>query len=65
MTIKGYEEDTKLKAAIFEEEDLRRFFEMEFDSGYWIVRRAIAITAYFGGLQFGSPLVCKEEQYLF
>ena len=51
MTIKGYEEDTKLKAAIFEEEDLRRFFEMKLDSGYWIVRRAIAITAYFGGLR--------------
>ena len=33
MTIKGYEEDTKLKAAIFEEEDLRRFFAMKLDSG--------------------------------
>ena len=33
MTIKGYEEDTKLKAAIFEEEDLRRFCAMKLDSG--------------------------------
>lgn len=51
MTIKGYEEDTKNKAAIFEEDDLRRFWTMKMDSAYWTVRRAIAITAYFGGLR--------------
>ena len=42
MTIKGYKEDTKNKTAIFEEDNLRRFWTMKMDSAYWMVRWAIA-----------------------
>jgi hypothetical protein len=49
MSIKGFHENNKHKAAIFDEVVLKRFLTLEMDSDYWEVRQAFAITAYFGG----------------
>ncbi len=38
MFTKGFEEDTKHKAAIFDEVVLKRFLTMEMDLAFWEVR---------------------------
>jgi hypothetical protein len=43
MLIKAFEEDTKRKAAIFDEVLLKKFMSQEMPSAYWEVRQALAI----------------------
>jgi hypothetical protein len=50
MLIKGFPEDLKQKALILDEEDLKKLWSLKMDTAYWEVRKAIAITAVFGGL---------------
>jgi len=59
MLLKSFDEDTKNKAAIFEEESLKQFLVAKTDNAYWEVRQAIAIMAYFGGLRLTE---CTELQ---
>jgi hypothetical protein len=64
MFIEGFEEDTKRKAAIFEEKALHSFLIKKMDTTYCEVRQAIAITAYFGGLRLTECLDLKLEQII-
>ena len=64
MLIKGYEEDTKKKAAIFDEVLLKKFMCQEMPSAYWEVRQAVAILAYFGGLRNQECMDLKLEQII-
>ena len=50
-------EDVKKKAAVFTPEELKQFCESEeLQGGYWEVRKAIAILAYFGGLRLTEAM---------
>ena len=49
--IKSYDTDTKKKANVFSNEDIARFFRADLPDKYWLVRRAICVLAYFGGLR--------------
>jgi integrase len=62
MLIKGFEEDIKKKAAIFDEALLKKFMAETMENTYWEVRQAIAITAYFGGLRLLECMDLKLEQ---
>ena len=64
MLIKGFEEDTKKKAAIFDEVLLKKFMCQEMPSAYWEVRQAVAILAYFGGLRNQECMDLKLEQII-
>jgi hypothetical protein len=61
MFIKGFEEDTKHKAAIFDNAILHQFLTKEMDTAYWEVRQSIAITAFFGGLRLAECMDLKLE----
>ena len=51
LFIKGFKEDTKKKAAIFDEVLLKKFRADEMLNAYWEVRQAVALMAFFGGLR--------------
>jgi site-specific recombinase XerC len=51
MLIKGFNTDIKTKAPIFDETQLKAFLLGNMDSSYWLVRQAISIVAFFGGLR--------------
>jgi len=51
MLIKGFPQDVKKKAAIFDETELKKFMLEKMPSAYWVVRQAIVIVAFFGGLR--------------
>ena len=55
--LKSFEGAPKKKAAIFTAEELRAFCEApELEGGYWLVRKAVVILAYFGGLRLVEAL---------
>ena len=62
MLIKGFEEDVKKKAAIFDETLLKKFMVKEMESAYWEVRQAVVILAYFGGLRNIECLQLRLEK---
>ena len=51
MLIKGYDTDIKSKAHIFEETQLKSFMLGNMECSYWLVRQALSIVAFFGGLR--------------
>ena len=51
MVIKGFDTDVKRKAPIFNESQLKAFMLGKMESSYWLVRQAIVIVAFFGGLR--------------
>ena len=51
MLIKGFDTDIKGKAPIFDESQLKAFMLGSMESSYWLVRQAIVIVAFFGGLR--------------
>ena len=51
LLIKGFDQDVKQKAAIFDDVQLKEFMLAKKDTGYWLVRQAICIVAFFGGLR--------------
>ncbi len=64
MFIKGFEKDTKHKAAILDEVALKRYLTKEMASAFWEVRQVIAITAFFRGLHLRDCLDLKLEQMI-
>ena len=62
MLIKGFPEDLKHKALVLDEEDLKKFWSLKMDTAYWEVRKAIAITAVFGGLRMIECLNLELEK---
>ena len=55
--IKSFEGAPKKKAAIFTVEELKAFCSSEeLEGGYWLVRKAIVILAYFGGLRLTEAM---------
>jgi hypothetical protein len=48
MLIKGFEVDTKKKAAIFDEVLLKKFMAFEMVNPYWEDRQAVVLMAFFG-----------------
>jgi hypothetical protein len=51
MLIKGFNTNIKNKAPIFEETQLKAFMLGNMESSYWLVRQAVSIVAFFGGLR--------------
>jgi integrase len=51
MLIKGFDNDVKQKAAIFDDNQLKEFMLVRKESAYWLVRQVITIVAFFGGLR--------------
>ena len=51
MLIKGFDTDIKDKALIFDETQMKAFMLGNMESSYWLVRQAISIVAFFGGLR--------------
>lgn len=51
MLIKSFDTDVKVKANIFEDSDIKAFMLATMESSYWLVRQAICIVAFFGGLR--------------
>jgi len=51
MLIKGFDTNVKDKAPIFEESPLKEFMLSQMESSYWLVRQAVVIVAFFGGLR--------------
>ncbi len=49
--IKGFTQDVKQKAAIFDDVLLKDFMLGRMENAYWLVRQAICILAFFGGLR--------------
>ena len=56
-------EDVKKKAAIFTPAELKQFCESEeLEGGYWEVRKAIVVLAYFGGLRLVEAMGLEVEK---
>ena len=56
-------EDVKKKAAIFTPGELKQFCEAEeLEGGYWEVRKAIVVLAYFGGLRLVEATGLEVEK---
>ena len=56
-------EDVKRKAAVFTPEELKQFCESEdLQGGYWEVRKAIVILAFFGGLRLVEAMSLQIEK---
>ena len=56
-------EDVKKKAAVFTPGELKQFCESEdLQGGYWEVRKAIVILAYFGGLRLVEAMGLQVEK---
>ena len=51
MLIKSFDTDVKVKANIFEDSDIKAFMLATMESSYWLVRQAICIVAFLGGLR--------------
>jgi hypothetical protein len=62
--IKGFDQDVKQKAAIFDDALLKEFMVSRKDNAYCLVRQAICIVAFFGGLRLQEcmDLVLKKIQ---
>ena len=50
MLVKGFDTDVKDKAPIFDEAQMKAFMLGNMETTYWLVRQAIVIVAFFGGL---------------
>ena len=56
-------EDIKKKAAVFTPGELKAFCEAEdLEGGYWEVRKAIVVLAYFGGLRLTEAMGLQVEK---
>ena len=52
LLIKGFNDDVKTKAAIFDDAVLKEFMLSRKNDSYWLVRQAICIVSFFGGLRY-------------
>ena len=62
MLIKGYDTDVKEKALIFEEAQIKMFMLGTMETSYWLVRQAMSIVAFFGGLRLQECLDLQLEK---
>jgi hypothetical protein len=51
MLLKGYDTDIKTKASVFDDTEIKSFMLAKMECSYWLVRQAISIVAFFGGLR--------------
>jgi hypothetical protein len=51
VLLKGFDTDVKEKVLIFDEDEIKTFMLADMESPYWLVRQAITIVAFFGGLR--------------
>ena len=64
--IKAFDVNIKKKAAIFSKDDLDSFIgDVNFSTPYWIVRKAVAICCYFGGLRKSEAETLDLEKITF
>ena len=62
MLLKGFDTDVKEKAHIFDEDEIKTFMLADMESAYWLVRQAITIVAFFGGLRLQECQDLKLEK---
>ncbi len=62
MLLKGFDTDVKEKALIFDEDEIKTFMLANMESAYWLVRQAITIVAFFGGLRLQECQDLKLEK---
>jgi hypothetical protein len=62
MLLKSFDTDVKEKATIFEEAKLKMFMVAKMETSYWLVRQAITIVAFFGGLRHQECLDLVVEK---
>ena len=62
LLIKSYQEDVKNKAAIFDDALIKGFMARQMENAYWLVRQAICIVAFFGGLRLQECLDLSLEK---
>ena len=60
--IKSYDVDIKKKANFFTKEDIAEFVRNEsLSDAYWLVRKALVVIAYFGGLRHAEVMSLSLE----
>ena len=63
--LKSYDTDVKRKAEIFDGEELDSFINnADYNSPYWLVRKAIVIVALFGGLRQIETINLQLEKFV-
>ena len=64
LLIKGFSQDVKQKAAIFDDVQIKNFMLTKTENTYWLVRQSICIVAFFGGLRLQEcrDLVLEKVQ---
>jgi site-specific recombinase XerD len=62
LLIKGFPQDIKHKASIFDEGRLKAFMLEKIGNAYWMVRQAVVIVAFFGGLRIQECIDLKLEK---
>ncbi len=62
LLIKGFNDDVKQKAAIFDDAVLKEFMLSRRNSAYWLVRQAICIVSFFGGLRHQESMDLELEK---
>jgi hypothetical protein len=62
LLIKGFNDDVKQKAAIFDDAVLKEFMLSRKNDSYWLVRQAICIVSFFGGLRYQECMDLELEK---
>jgi hypothetical protein len=62
LLIKGFNEDVKQKAAIFDDAVLKKFMVSRRNNAYWLVRQSICIVSFFGGLRHQECMDLELEK---
>jgi integrase len=62
LLIKGFNDDVKQKAAIFDDAVLKEFMLSRKNASYWLVRQAICIVSFFGGLRYQECMDLELEK---
>ncbi len=62
LLIKGFNEDVKQEAAIFDDALLKEFMVSRRNSSYRLVRQAICIVAFFDGLRLQECMDLELEK---
>ena len=62
LLIKGFNDDVKQKAAIFDDAVLKEFMLSRKNESYWLVRQAICIVSFFGGLRYQECMDLELEK---
>ena len=63
--VKSFDVDNKRKAEVFSTQDMNEFLEKDLSTPYWIVRKAVAVLAYFGGLRLTELIDLQVFRFIF